>query len=111
MLLMYGIAACVLALAGFRYASGAVSVGAGLKSAIISESSPWPTALLSAVFLVTGIAVQHNLVARPDKPPSFQDKFLDIPSLIAIVAICGLGLLVSLCAAISGWDINPGLQW
>lgn len=110
-LLMYGVAACVLALAGFLYATGAASVVAGLKSAIVGESSPWPTALLSAVVLVTGIAVQHRPVARPDKRPSFQGKFLDIPSLLLIVAICGLGLLVSLCAAIYGWDANPGLPW
>jgi ABC-type phosphate transport system permease subunit len=28
-----------------------------------------------------------------------------------IVAIFGLGLLVSLCAAIYGWDLNLGLLW
>jgi hypothetical protein len=62
--------------------------------------------LLSAVVLVAGITVQHHLVARPDKRPSVQDKLLDTASLIAIVAICGLGMLVSLWAAIYGWDIN-----
>jgi hypothetical protein len=67
--------------------------------------------LLSAVVLVTGIAAQHHLVARPGKRPSVQDKALDTSSLLAIVAICGLGLLVSLCAAIYGWDLNPDLPW
>jgi hypothetical protein len=111
MLLIYSIAACVLALAGLRYAFGAVSIVAAQKSANLAEGSPWPTVLMSAVVLVAGIAVQHRLVARPGRQPSVQDRSLDTASLIAIVAICGLGLLVSLCAAIYGWDLNPGLPW
>jgi hypothetical protein len=106
-----GIATCVLAVAGLLYAIGPVSVVAGQKSANIGESSPWPTVLLSAFVLVTGIAAQHHLVARPGKRPSVRDKSLDTPSLIAIVAISGLGLLVSLCAAIYGWDLDAGLPW
>jgi hypothetical protein len=110
MVLMCSIAACVLTLAGFRYAFGPVS-SAGQKSANIGEGSPWPTVLLSAVVLVTGIAAQHHLVSRSGKRPSVQGKSLDTRSLIAIVAMCSVGLLVSLCAAIYGWDINPGLPW
>jgi hypothetical protein len=55
--------------------------------------------------------VMALMAARPGKRRSFQHKFLDTPALIAIVAISGLGLLVSLCAAIYGWDLNPGLSW
>jgi phosphate/sulfate permease len=110
-LLMYGVVACVLALAGFLYAIGAASNGAGQKSATVGESSPWPAVLLAAVVVVAGITVQHHLVARPNKRPSVQDKLLDTASLIAIVAICGLGMLVSLWAEIYGWDINPGVTW
>jgi hypothetical protein len=106
MLLTYSIAARVLALAGLLYAFGPVSSVAGQKSANVGGGSPWPTVLLSAVVLVAGIAVQRHLVARPGKRPSVQDKSLETASLIAIVAICGLGLLLSLCAAIYGWDLN-----
>ncbi len=109
--LICSIAACVLAVAGARYAFGPVSSVAGQKLANIGGGSPWPAVLLSAVVLVAGIAVQHRLVARPGKRPAVQDKSLDTDSLITIVAICGLGLLVSLCAAIYGWDLNPGLPW
>ena len=110
-LLVYGIAACVLALVGFLYAIGAAGNGAGQKSAAVGEGSPWPTVLLSAVVLVTGIAAQHHLVAWSGKRPSVQGKSLDKRTLIAIVAMCSVGLLVSLGAAIYGWDINPGLPW
>jgi hypothetical protein len=110
-LLVYGIAACVLALVGFLYAIGAVSDGAPQKSATVGEGSPWATALLSAVVVVTGIAAQHHLVALSDKRPSVQGKLLDTRTLIAIVALCSVGLLVSVSAAIYGWDLNPGLPW
>jgi zinc transporter ZupT len=111
MSLMYSIATGVLALAGLLYAFGPVSSVAGEKSANLADGSPWPAVLLSAVVLVAGIAVQHRLVARPGKRPSVQDKSLNTASLTVIVAICSLGLLVSLCAAIYGWDLNPGLPW
>jgi hypothetical protein len=110
-LLVYGIAACVLALAGFLYVFGPVSSVAGQKSATVGGGSPWPAVLLSAVVLVTGVAAQHHLVARSGKRASVQEKSLDTRTLIAIVAMCSVGLLVSLCAAIYGWDINPGLPW
>lgn len=111
MFLIYRIAACVLALAGLLYAFGPVSSVAAQKSANLADGSPWPAVLLSAVVLVAGVAVQHHLVARPGKRPFVQDKSLDTAALIAIGAICGLGLLVSLCAAIYGWDLNPVLSW
>lgn len=111
MLLIYRIAACVLALAGLLYAFRPVISVAAQKSAILAEGSPWPAVLMSAVVLVVGIAVQQHLVARPGRRPFVRDESLDTASLITIVAICGLGLLVSLCAAIYGWDLNPVLPW
>jgi len=107
--LVYGIAAYVLALAGLFYAIGAVNVVAARKTADVVESSFWPIVLLSAFILVTGIAAQRHLVAQPGKRPSFQNRVYDTPSLTAIAAICCLGLLVSLYAAIYGWDLSVGL--
>jgi hypothetical protein len=75
---------------------------AAQKSANLAEGSPWPAVLMSAVVLVAGIAGQHHFVARPGRRPFVRDKSLDTASLFAIMAICGLGLLVSLCAAIYG---------
>jgi len=105
----YGIAAGVLALAGLLYAIRSVGVVAVQTSSDIGASSLWPTVLLSAVVLVTGIAAQHRLVTRPGKRSSFQIGS-DTRSLIAIAVICCLGLLVSLCAAIYGLDLIAGLQ-
>jgi hypothetical protein len=110
MLLIYRITACVLTLAGLLYAFRPVSSLAAQNSANL-EGSPWPAVLMSAVVLVVGIAVQHHVVARPRRRPFVRDTSLDTTSLIAIVAICGLGVLVSLYAAIYGWDLNPVLPW
>jgi hypothetical protein len=107
--LVYGIATYVLALSGLFYAIGAVDVAAARKAADVVENSFWPVVLLSAFVLVTGIAAQHHLVAQLGKRPPFQDRVYDTPSLTAIAAICCLGLLVSLYAAIYGWDLSGGL--
>ena len=94
--------------AGFE-AIGAVNVVTAQKTADAVENSFWPIVLLSAFVLVTGIAAQQHLVTQPGKRQSFQDRVYDALSLTAIAAICCLGLLVSLYAAIYGWDLNVGL--
>jgi hypothetical protein len=48
--------------------------------------------------------MNRRLVPPPEEPPSLQATDASVPILIAI--ICGLGLLISLCAAIYGLDLS-----
>jgi len=107
--LVYGIATYVLALSGLFYAIGAVDVAAARKAADVVENSFWPVVLLSAFVLVTGIAAQHHLVAQLGKRPPFQDRVYEYSLANSYRCNCCLGLLVSLYAAIYGWDLSGGL--
>jgi hypothetical protein len=103
--LIYGIAACVLALAGFLYAIGLAGAVTIAKSTAVGGASPWPSVLLSAVVLLTGLAALTHLVAQPGERASPQSTS-DLLSPISIAIICCLGLLASLCVAFFGGD--PG---
>ena len=106
--LIYGIVACVLALAGLLYTNGFVSAVGMQNLNGIGQASPWPSALLSVLVLLTGFAGLVHLVAWRGEQLSPRPAS-DALALMLIAIICYLCLLASLWAAFSGADPSANL--
>jgi hypothetical protein len=103
--LIYGIAASVLGLAGLLSVNiGSVSAANSQDSNGVGGTSPWPSALLSVLILLPCFAALVH-VWPGEQPPSRADAL----SLILIVVISCLCLLASLWAAFSGADLGATL--
>ena len=107
--LIYGIAAGVLALAGLLSTTiGFVSTAIMQDSNGIGGASPWPSVLRSVGVLLTGFAALVHLVAWPGEQSS-PGPASDAAALILIAIICCLCLLAALLAAFSGAELSANL--
>ena len=107
--LIFGIVACGLSLAGLLSATiGVAGAVARQDPNGIGGASPWPGALLSVAVLLAGLAalVQVDPAVPPAEQPS---SSIDAPSLILIAFVLCSCLLASVWAAFSGADLAANL--